>query len=343
SIITVLYFAFYNASGRQTIGKKFFRIRVVSHSYESIIFSTSFYRALLYLLDTLVFCIGHLIIFFNKKKQAFHDIFAKTYVIRVGKRRKKEPLIIFSVIILTSFLKSYIMLPIKNNYIEAYQIPTGAMESTILIGDFILADKFWAKISKPEQGDLIIFKFPKDKSINYIKRCIAGPGQTVKVRNKVLYVDGKVFKNPKHSQFISNVICPSSWNNPEIFPRGAGNQDNYGPVYVPAKGDTLRYGQVPTQIIQNVVDLAHHNFNVSRGKIYIDGKQVNYYVVEHDHYFMMGDNRDNSYDSRFWGFVSQKYIVGKAGIVYLSLDKQHFPLYNWKKKIRWSRIGKALR
>ena len=76
--------------------------------------------------------------------------------------------------------------------------------------------------------------------------------------------------------------------------------------------------------------------------MYIDNREADYYVVEQDHYFMMGDNRDNSYDSRFWGFVPQDYILGKAGIVYFSFER-HYPLYNWKKKIRWSRIGKTLR
>ena len=139
-------------------------------------------------------------------------------------------------------------------------MPTSAMENTILIGDFILADKFWAKISKPEQGDLIIFKFPKDKSKNYIERYVAGPGQNVEIRNKIVYVDGKVFKNPKHSKFISNMIYPSSLNDSEIFPIGAGNKDNYGPIYLPYRGDTLYYGKVNTDIIRNVVELGHHSF-----------------------------------------------------------------------------------
>jgi len=255
---------------------------------------------------------------------------------------------------------------LKATIIEAYQIPTGSMENTILIGDFMLGKKFvygtrtpdwigipWTRIGfhipcyrlpsfkKPKQGEVVIFRFPKDTHLNYVKRCVAGPGQTVKVRSKILYVDGKVFKNPKHSQFISNVICPSSWNNPEIFPRGAGNQDNYGPVYVPAKGDILYYGKVNPDIIRNVVGLGHHSFHVIRDKMYIDNKETDYYVVEQDHYFMMGDNRDNSYDSRFWGFVPFDLVLGEGLIIYLSWDKT-MPLYRITKKIRWNRIGRII-
>ncbi len=260
-----------------------------------------------------------------------------------------------------------IALGLKATIIEAYQIPTGSMESTILIGDFILGKKFvygartpdwigipWTKIGfhipyfrlpsfkKPQQGEVVIFKYPVDPSLNYVKRCVAGPGQTVEIHNKVLYVDGKQFPNPKHSQFISPYTYPAAWNDPETFPDGNGNKDNYGPVYVPAKGDTLRLGQIQTGIIKNVVELKKHIFRVSNGKMYIDGQAVDYYVVEQDHYFMMGDNRDNSWDSRYWGYVPFDNVMGQGLITYMSWDKER-PLYQITKKIRWWRIGQIVR
>jgi len=259
-----------------------------------------------------------------------------------------------------------IALGLKATIIEAYQIPTGSMESTILIGDFILGKKFvygartpdwigipWTKIGfhipwfrlpsfkKPQPGEVVIFKYPVDPSLNYVKRCIAGPGQTIEIRNKVLYVDGKIFPNPRHSQFISPYTYPTGWNDPEMFPDGIGNKDNYGPVYIPAKGDTLRYGQIQTEIIRNVAELKEHTFRIYQGKMYIDGKTVDYYIAEQDHYFMMGDNRDNSWDSRFWGFVPFDSIMGQGLITYMSWDKER-PLYQITKKIRWNRIGRIV-
>jgi signal peptidase I len=259
-----------------------------------------------------------------------------------------------------------IALGLKATIIEAYQIPTGSMENTILIGDFILGNRFvfgvrtpdrigipWTKIGfkipwfrlpgfrKPKQGDVIIFKYPEDPSLNYIKRCVAGPGQIVKIENRVLKVDGEVFQNPEHLKFINTTPYPQYYKDRDIFPAGAGNKDFYGPIHVPAKGDTLRPGITPTDIIKNVVELAGHKFITNPSKVIIDGKPYDYYVVEQDHYFMMGDNRDNSWDSRFWGFVPFNMVLGEGLIIYLSINKE-IPLYRLWNKIRWKRIGRIV-
>jgi len=164
---------------------------------------------------------------------------------------------------------------IKTSIVEAYKIPSASMEDTLLIGDFLIANKFiygarlplvnWRlpAIQDPEAGDVVIFKWPGDMSTNYIKRCVAVGGQTVEVRDKILYVDGKVFPNPKYSKF-------SATNMPRPSPN-QNTRDNYGP-----------------------------------------------YVVPKDYYFMMGDNRDNSYDSRFWGPVHKSLILGEAMFIHWS-------------------------
>lgn len=260
-----------------------------------------------------------------------------------------------------------IALGLKATIIEAYQVPTGSMERTILIGDFLLGNKFiygtrtpnwigipWTKIGfhipwfrlpafrKPKQNDIVIFKYPNDPMLNYIKRCVAGPGQVVEIKDKVLYVDGKIFKNPEYSQFTQRNTYSKNRQDPGIFPRTAGNKDNYSPVYVPAEGDTLWYGKLHPQVIQNVVELAHHDFRINRGRMYIDNMPSDYYVVEQDHYFMMGDNRDNSSDSRFWGFVPYNLVLGKGLIIYLSWNKESKQFYRIYEKIRWNRIGKIV-
>ncbi len=219
-----------------------------------------------------------------------------------------------------SYVKSLVIafllvLPIKHFVIEGYRVPTGSMENTILIGDFLLANKFIygseipllgihvPGIRDPRQGDIVIFKFPRDPSVNYVKRCIAGPGQVVEVKNKIVYVDGRIYNDSSFAIHGDKSIIPRS------SPRGL--RDNYGPVTVPQ-------GQ----------------------------------------YFMMGDNRDFSYDSRFWGYVPRENILGKALFLYLSwgedpkapdvsisrpLSLFKSVVYNFLhfyKRMRWERLGR---
>lgn len=250
---------------------------------------------------------------------------------------------------------------LKSTVVEAYQIPTGSMEKTVLIGDFILGKKFifgtrtpsrigipFTKIGfnipyirlprfkSPKSGDIMIFKYPVDPSLNYIKRCIGAPGQTVKIISGQVYVNDKIFPNPPYSQF-SDRILPKTYRENDIFPPAAGNRDNYGPIYVPAKGDTLYYGKENFYVIKNVAELAGHQVSIEDGKMIIDNHRVDYYIAEQDHYFMMGDNRHNSWDSRYWGFVPFDYVLGNPLITYLSW-KRGTPLYRLDKGIRWKRI-----
>ena len=207
-----------------------------------------------------------------------------------------------------------IALVIKTSLVEAYNIPSGSMENTLMTGDFILGNKFiyGAKIpllpiklpafSDPEPGDIVIFKFPLNPDQNYIKRCIAGPGQIVEIRNKRVYVDNELIDDPEFSKHTDR----------RVRDRGSfdSSRDNYGPFRVP------------------------------------DG-----------HYFMMGDNRDNSYDSRFWGCVPRENILGSAMIVHFSwaqdenapeISLSHplsifesiaYNLGHFHERVRWGRIG----
>ncbi|SYZ72502.1 conserved hypothetical protein [Candidatus Zixiibacteriota bacterium] len=207
---------------------------------------------------------------------------------------------------------------IKTSIVEAYKIPSASMEDTLLIGDFLIANKFiygaplplvdWRlpSIRTPKPGDVVIFKWPGDGVTNYIKRCVAVEGQKVEIINKVLYVDGKEFPLPPHAKFTD----------PDIQPRGPNNgnsRDNWGP-----------------------------------------------YVVPKDYYFMMGDNRDNSYDSRFWGPVHKSLILGEAMFIHWSwepdnnspavtaadpLSVPRLFLYNtvhFPERVRWNRLLTAI-
>ena len=186
---------------------------------------------------------------------------------------------------------------IRTFVVQAFKIPSGSMIPTLIIGDHILVNKFIYGLhlpftdatvfamTLPKRGDVIVFKYPEDESKDFIKRVIGEPGDTLEVKDKELYVNGKTLNEP----YVIH-------QDPTIFPKGNQPRDNLGPVTVPA-GD----------------------------------------------YFVMGDNRDQSLDSRFWGFVKEDKIIGRAFRVYWSCDAKEswVCLFDWR-KIRWYRIGKAI-
>jgi len=238
-----------------------------------------------------------------------HKLLAK----RGPKSRGRQFFESFASIILMVFV-------IRSGVAEAFRIPSQSMENTLQIGDFLLVNKFlygmkspdWIgipftkagvdlpyyrlpQVRGPRQGDVIVFKYPGDPSLNYIKRCIALPGQTVLIKNKHVFVDGTEMILPKEGFLSDRPMRPEGYQEYGIVPSGAGNADNYGPVKVPP-----------------------------------------------DNLFMMGDNRDNSGDSRYWGFLPLENIVGKAEIIYLSCDFDT-PFYRFWEFIRWNRILRLIR
>ncbi len=251
---------------------------------------------------------------------------------------------------------------IRAGIIEAYQIPTGSMETTINVGDFLLGNKFiygartpdWVGIpftrygfdiphlrlpafQQPESGDVVIFKFPHDPWTNYVKRCIAGPGDSLEIIDKVPYVNKQRFPDPKHSIIDYGNVLKREYTEPNIFPRGHGNRDQFKPLYIPKEGDIIDVGNVPPDYIYNIMTMDGHKVDFRLGNFYVDGKIRRSYVVEQDYYFMMGDNRDNSFDSRYWGLVPHKYVMGAPLILYFSWDKNE-PIWKVHKKIRWWRL-----
>lgn len=294
------------------------------------------------------------------------------------------------------FIKSFfialgIALVIRTGVVYPFKIPTGSMEGSLLVGDYLLCNKFvygirtpdWIGIPythigfwipntrlpgfrEPKQGDVVIFKYPRDMYEYYIKRCAAVSGDTVLIRDKTTYVNGNVFPNPPNSQFIEQRTLPLGYQQPDIFPPGSGNVHNYGPVRVPAPGDTfhftdsnretwferfqlivyegnrltLSYGGEQTLLTvdnQDRWETAIRSYPVE--SFSINGRTLDecVYTVKYRQYFMMGDNRDNSLDSRYWGFVPERNVVGEALMVYWSWDKD-VPLYRIFDKLRWRRL-----
>ena len=250
------------------------------------------------------------------------------------------------------------VLILRATVIEAYNVPTGSMETTIKIGDFILGNKFiygirtpdWIGIpwtnfgfsvpyyrlpgfEEPKTGDVVIFRYPNDKwpgiqigphdpSLNYIKRCIAGPGQTMEIIEKDVFIDGVQFDLPEHGRASKLNVYDDEYAERMIFPRGIGNRDYFGPLHIPAAGDTLLFNKVNLDHAVNVISLEGHEVRPSIfGQLKIDGENADHYICEQNHYFMMGDNRDNSHDSRYWGLVPESNIIGEAILTYLSWEQ----------------------
>lgn len=212
------------------------------------------------------------------------------------------------------FIALILALVIRAFVVQAFSIPSGSMIPTLLIGDYLLVNKFSYGLRnpfsnevliptwKPQRGDVVVFIFPQDPTKDYIKRIIGLPGDRVQIISKKVYINGDLYKTPQ-ARFTDNVLIPASQS----------TRDNFGPVVVPK-----------------------------------------------DSYFFMGDNRDQSYDSRFWGFVPMNALRGKAFIIYFSWEGAHNePLYlaflggikslihqqAWDAgsfRLRWQRIGQLI-
>jgi signal peptidase I len=191
-------------------------------------------------------------------------------------------------------LAAILTIVIRGLVIQAFRIPTGSMEDTLLVGDFLFVNKMvygseidigfggnrlvyyrFPSIRNPKPGDIIVFRYPDDPARDFIKRCVAVAGQTVEIRDKVLYVDGVAREEPY-----------AVHKDPRVLPGETSPRDNFGP-----------------------------------------------YVVPRDHIFMLGDNRDNSHDSRFWGALPQNLVKGKSMFLYWSWDQER-RLPRWNRLIR---------
>ncbi len=199
------------------------------------------------------------------------------------------------------------------------------------------------------RNDIIVFEFPGNREevkpdfVYYLKRCVGLPGDTLEVKDKVLFVNGVQQAPPKHLKFENMFyIKPKGIKTESIFPPNSDfNEDNYGPIRVPKKGDVIDLTAETYPNWKVFIEREGHKTSLNGTFVMVDGNPASKYTVEHDYYFGMGDNRDNSLDSRFWGFIPKENIVGTPMIVYWSWDP-NIPLFNLAEKlssIKFKRIG----
>jgi signal peptidase I len=241
---------------------------------------------------------------------------------------------------------------IKTFFLEAFRIPTASMENTLLAGDFILVNKMvfgittpshllftnieipsykFPSFRKPKRGDVLVFKFPGNRDelnpssiYSYIKRVVGEPGDKVQIINKTLYINDQVVSLPDNGLLKSSRIRIPGEGDARIFPKGADwNEDFYGPITVPKKGMNIELTFENLNIWQNIIDRENgrRSVEVNSSSITIDGKTTTQYIMQKDYYFVLGDNRDDSMDSRFWGFVPADLVIGKAELIYWSYDE----------------------
>jgi len=267
-------------------------------------------------------------------------------------------------------------------FVQNTRIPTGSMEGTILVGDFVLVNKFIYGSSSPRYipfteiqlpyfqlpafrnprpKDIVVFEYPGDqdelyageskrpgsieRGTNYVKRLIGMPGDKVEIKNKVVFVNGKEFFRPPHIQYLSPVPEKEGYGDPRVFPSDRQwNADNYGPIRIPKKGDVITLNASNINEWAMIIDREYGKrvVEVRDSVITIEGRPVKNYTLQKDYYFMMGDNRDDSMDSRYWGFVPRDNIVGEAFITLFSWDRD-IPFTEFFKLIGSIRLERVLK
>lgn len=258
--------------------------------------------------------------------------------------------------------------------IASFEVPTGSMENEIMTGDFLFVNKFiyggttprvipftnmripWIRLPAfrdVHREDVIVFEFPGQREevqspefMFYLKRCVAIAGDTVQIVNRVLKINGIPAPIPRNMKFNSYRIQPPDFADPRIFPPGAPyNEDNWGPMRIPKKGDVIPLSLEDFRRWQIFIEREGHTVKVQGNSVLVDGVPSTSYTVQRDYVFGMGDNRDNSLDSRFWGFIPDENIVGTPMIVYWSWDPD-IPVYDIVGKlqsIKFNRIGSIIK
>ncbi len=284
----------------------------MSFDFPTFLVAATFLTGGIWLLDALLFAPKR-----RRLAAAAGDATGEGKGATAAARPVKEPVLVeyarsfFPVILIVLLLRSFV--------VEPFRIPSGSMMPTLLVGDFILVNKFsyglrwpvlnskFVELGEPERGDVVVFRFPQDESVDYIKRVIAVPGDQVYYRDKTIYVNGEPLEQIPFGPYVDE-NGRSTGLIEALEQVGDGREHEI--LINPRTGDFPRSCGV-----------------LARGPV----------TVPEDMYFVMGDNRDNSNDGRCWGFVPEKNLVGKAFAIWMSWDgsREGFP-------IAFGRIGNLI-
>jgi len=281
----------------------------MSFNFPTLLVLATFLTGGIWLVDAL---------FFAPRRRRKADTMSGALSLGEGAAAVREPILVeyarsfFPVILAVLVLRSFL--------VEPFRIPSGSMMPTLLVGDFILVNKFayglrwpvldkkFLEIGEPQRGDVAVFRFPKDPTTDYIKRLVGVPGDTIYYRNKTLYVNGEPMPQMPTGRYVG-------------VGAGAGQTG-----YLVAQ-ENLTGREFSILINPTAPDLPPGCRVLANGPI----------TVPPGHYFAMGDNRDNSNDSRCWGLVPDRNLVGKAFGIWMNWDGQRtgFP-------IDWARLGNGV-
>ena len=264
-------------------------------------------------------------------------------------------------------LITFIVIVLMRIYVlDMYKIPSPSMQPNLEPGDYILVNKMsygprvmdwwqllvnnkieyhwhkgWGAIKK---GDVFVFNFPYYETLNdkypdmyggaIVKRCYGLPGDTIQIDNERMKDEGIKIEKYFYSEGYDS--------KPNLYPHDSTLNwtiDIYGPLWVPGKGKTMQLNSKNARHYRDVLLYEGFKINVSNDSVFLNDKYSANYTFKYNYYFMKGDNFYNSQDSRYWGFVPQTHVIGKAVLVLFSLD----PDEPWYRCFRWGRFLKRIR
>lgn len=294
----------------------------------------SFFIIALTLFCGFIWVLDNILFFKQRRKKALVDSSGDNT--DLDSKQEQEAKIKFKSRVLNLSRKMFpalaIILIIRSFFYESYKIPSESMMPTLMSGDYILVEKFsygikeplWmnklVEVSKPKRGDVAVFKSPENIRVDFIKRVIGEPG------DKIVYKDKKIYLNHDcdSSKCFKNQLDKVTFSSSFVY-----NEDSFTSIFK----EEINKVKYQTRMTSDKEDDSNDYYQQTKVKT-----ADNEWIVPEGSYFVMGDNRDNSRDSRYFGFVKEEYFVGKAVVRWISFDFESKD--DWiPSKVRFNRIG----